>query len=104
MTFTIPLKLKLALIAALATCFVVTAPAGAIVKPIQCGVITVKGKKWQIVADQVRCSTAKKWSATYIRSYKTPRYYKCVRATSFWRVCEAKRYDPTRTFFIKKRS
>ncbi len=77
MTFTSHLKLKLALVAVLAagltTGLMAATPAGAIVAPVQCGTITVKGKKWRITADQVRCSTAKKWSATYIRSYKEPR-------------------------------
>jgi hypothetical protein len=102
MTFTFPLKLKLALLAVLTTCLVATAPAGAIVAPVQCGKITVKGKQWRITADQIRCSTAKKWSATYIRSFKAPRYYKCKKGTSIWRVCVATRYNPDRTFFIRK--
>ena len=105
MTFSIPLKLKLALMAVLAACLVATVPAGAIVAPVQCGSITVKGKKWKITADQVRCSTAKKWSETYIRTFKEPRYYDCRRGSagsSIWRVCVAKRYNPDRTFFIRK--
>ena len=107
MTFITHLKLKLALVTVLAagltTGLMAATPAGAIVAPVQCGTILVKGKKWRITADQIRCSTAKKWSTTYIRSYKEPRYYDCKRGESVWRICVATRYNPDRTFFIRKR-
>ena len=103
MTFTSPLKLKLAALAVGMTVGLTTAvPADAIVAPRKCGTVTAKGKKWPVTADQIPCSTAKKWAVAYIRSFKTPRYYKCRRAASkkIYRVCDAKRYDPVRTFFI----
>ena len=104
MTFISPLKLTLAaMVAAFAVALTASVPAGAITAPVQCGTIKVKGKKWRITADQIRCSTAKKYSATYIRTFRTPRYYKCKRGTSFWRVCTASRYSPDRIFFIRKR-
>lgn len=107
MTFTFPLKLKLAaLTAAFAVMLVAAVPAGAIVPPRNCGTITVKGKRWQIVADQIRCPTAKKWATTYIRSFKAPRYYTCKRGpsgSSLWRTCRATRYSPDREFKIIKK-
>lgn len=107
MTFTFPLKLQLvALIAAFSVMLVAAVPADAIVPPRNCGTIKVKSKRWQIVADQIRCSTAKKWAARYIRSYKKPRYYKCKRGpsgSSLWRTCRATRYSPDREFKIIKK-
>lgn len=107
MTFTTATKLKLtALMAALAVCLVAAVPAGAIVPPRNCGTIKVKGKRWNIVADQLRCSTAKKWATTYIRTYKAPRYYRCKRGPSgskLWRTCRATRYSPDREFKIIKK-
>ncbi len=103
MTFTSPLKLKLAALLAVLSVGAVTAmPADAIVAPRKCGTVTAKGKKWPVTADQIPCSTAKKWAVAYIRSFKTPRYYTCKRAASkkIYRVCDAKRYKPVRTFFI----
>ena len=90
MTFTIPTKLKLtALMAVLAALLVAAVPAGAIVPPRNCGTLTVKSKRWQIVADQIPCTTARKYATTYIRSYKTPRYYTCKKGpsgSSLWRT------------------
>ena len=106
MTFITSLKLKLALVTVLAAgLMAVAVPAGAIVAPVQCGKITAKGKTWRVTADQIRCSTAKKWSITYIKTFKEPRYYNCVRGSSgssIYRTCTAKRYNPDRTFFIRK--
>ena len=106
MTFTSPIKLKLTALAVGLTVGMTTAmPADAIVSPRKCGTVSAKGKKWPITADQIPCSTAKKWSISYIRSFKTPRYYKCKRAASskIYRVCDSgSKYDPKRTFFIFK--
>lgn len=99
-------KLKITLLALVAGLLVAAVPASAIVPPRNCGTMTVKGKRWQVVADQIRCSTAKKWAATYIRSYKTPRYYTCKRGpkgSSLWRTCRATRYSPDREFKIIKK-
>ena len=107
MTFTTPLKLKLAaLMAVLAVALVAAVPAGAIVPPRNCGIITVKGKRWQIIADQLRCTSAKKWATTYIRTFDAPRYYTCKRGpsgSSLYRTCRATRYSPDREFKIIKK-
>ena len=105
MTFTSPLKLKLAALFAVLSVGAVTAmPADAIVAPRKCGTISYAGKKWPITADQIPCSTAKKWSLTYLRSKKEPRYYDCRRAASkkIYRFCDTRRYSKPRTFFIFK--
>ena len=105
MTFTSPLKLKLAaLLICLSVGLVAAMPADAIIAPRKCGTVKAKGKNWPVTADQIPCSTAKKWAVSYIRSFKTPRYYKCKRAASskIYRVCDSAKYNPKRTFFIFK--
>jgi hypothetical protein len=107
MTFTIPTKLKLtALMAVLAALLIVAVPASAIVPPKNCGTMSVSGKRWQVIADQITCSSAKRYATTYIRSYDAPRYYKCQRGpsgSSLWRTCRATRYNPDREFKIIKK-
>ena len=51
--------------------------AGATVPPKNCGVMTVKGKRYQIKADQMRCSTAKRYSRRYLSSGRRPSGYRC---------------------------
>ncbi len=105
MTFTSPLKLKLAaLMAVLTVGLMAAAPAGAIVEPRKCGTVSAKGKKWPVTADQIPCRTAKKWALTYLRSGKEPRYYNCKKAASkkIYRFCATYKYSKPRTFFIMK--
>ena len=105
MTFTSPIKLKLAaLLAVLSVGLVAAMPADAIVAPRKCGTVKAKGKTWPVTADQIPCSTAKKWAVTYLRTGKAPRYYKCKRAASkkIYRFCDTYRYSKPRTFFIFK--
>ncbi len=63
-----------------ATCLLAIAvaqPAGAIVPPKDCGTTTVKSKRFQIKADQMRCSRAKDYARDYLRTRDRPRGYKC---------------------------
>lgn len=103
MTFTSPIKLKLAaLLAGLTVGLVSAMPADAIVSPRKCGTVKAKGKKWPVEADQIRCSTAKKWAVTYLRSFKEPRSFDCRRASSskIYRFC--KHATKKKTWFIMK--
>lgn len=80
--------------------------AGAIIPPRNCGTMTVKGKRWQVKADQIRCPTAKRYATRYIRHRGAPRYYKCRRGSSGSRIfatCIAARYSPDRAFQIIRR-
>ena len=54
-------------------------PAGApaIVPPKDCGFTTVKHKRYNIKADQMRCSQAKPYARTYLARHSKPRGYKC---------------------------
>ncbi|MGH2947417.1 MAG: hypothetical protein ACRDPC_14385 [Solirubrobacteraceae bacterium] len=61
----------------LALLLVTAAPSPAPVEPRNCGMITVKGKRYQIKADQVRCRTAKTRARRYLRSQARPSGYRC---------------------------
>ena len=56
----------------------VAAPwAAATVPPKNCGILTVNSKRYQIKADQMRCSSAKTYSRRYLRSHSRPSGYRC---------------------------
>ena len=72
--------MRLLLITAAAACLIALAvaqPAAAIVPPQDCGMTTVKGKRYQIKADQVRCRTAKPRARRYLATGTRPRGYRC---------------------------
>lgn len=69
---------SLALVAALA----VPAAAPAVVPPKNCGIVTVKGKRYQIKADQVTCRTAKTHAIRYLRTGVKPSGWRCTRYPS----------------------
>jgi hypothetical protein len=81
----------------------VAAPgAGAIVPPKNCGMLTVKAKRYQIKADQMRCSAARTYATRYLRSHTRPSGFQCTdygSSTALKFRC-AKR---TRVFFAIKR-
>lgn len=93
-------------IVALAVAFAVAAvaapSAGAIVPPKNCGMLTVKGKRYQVKADQMRCRPARTYTERYLRSHIRPTGYRCSdygSSTALKFRC-AKR---TRVFFAIKR-
>jgi hypothetical protein len=103
MTFTTPLSLKLAaLMAVLAMALVAAVPADAITRPRECGKVSAKGKRWRVTADQIPCTTAKKWAVAYIKTRAVPRYFKCHKAADpkTYRYCDTFRYSKPHTFFI----
>ena len=51
--------------------------ASAIVPPKNCGMQSVSGKRFQIKADQMRCTTAKRYSRTYLAEGRRPSGYSC---------------------------
>lgn len=80
--------------------------AGAIVPPRDCKYMTIKGKRYNIKADQLKCTSARKYAQTYLTKRRKPRGYKCVRGSSGSKLafnCVAKRYNPDRAFFAIKR-
>jgi hypothetical protein len=62
---------------ALAAALVLGTAAGATVPPKNCGMLSVKGKRYQIKADQMRCTSAKTYSRRYLRSHTGPSGYSC---------------------------
>jgi len=73
-----PGRAAAAAVLAVLACAAVFAPgAGATVPPKNCGTITVKSKRYQIKADQIRCGTATTYSRRYLRSGSRPSGYRC---------------------------
>lgn len=67
----IALAATFAVLAALAT------PSPAIVPPTDCGNLTVKGKRYNVKADQLRCKTARPLASRYLATHRRPRGYTC---------------------------
>ena len=61
----------------LALVLVIAPGAPATVPPKNCGKIGVGGKRYQIKADQIRCTTAKSYSRTYLQRHDRPSGYRC---------------------------
>ena len=68
-----PILLALALLVALS----LPAAAPAVVPPKSCGTMTVKGKRYQIKADQLSCATARDHIKRYIATGRKPSGYSC---------------------------
>jgi hypothetical protein len=68
------------LLAALTVVLAAAVPAQAIVPPRDCGRITVKSKRYNIKADQMRCADAVRYSRRYLASSRRkPSGYRCRR-------------------------
>ncbi len=102
-----PAILLSALLAAAALCVALFAagPAGAIVPPKNCGKLTVKGKSYNIKADQLKCTKARDYSEAYLRSHDKPSGYKCYSysGSAIKFRCIATKYNPDKTFWAIKR-
>ena len=70
--------MRLAVLAsALIGVLVAAAPAGATVPPRNCGFMTVKAKRYNVKADQVRCRKARGYAQTYLQTRIRPSGYSC---------------------------
>jgi hypothetical protein len=49
----------------------------AIVPPSDCGMLTVKAKRYNVKADQLRCPTARSYASQYLATRHRPRGYRC---------------------------
>ena len=80
-------------------------PAGAIVPPKDCKTITVKGKRYAIKADQIKCTTAREYAEDYLRTRDAPRSWKCYRYTGSKLVfrCMNTRSTPDKTIWAYKK-
>jgi len=81
---------------------VFAAPSPAPVAPRKCGDITVKHKRYLVKADQVRCTTAKKWSRRYLNDSWHPSGYTCRRGDSQTQL-KFRCWKHERTYFAIKR-
>jgi hypothetical protein len=52
-------------------------PSPAIVPPSNCGMLTVKAKRYNIKADQLRCRTARTYASRYLAKRHRPGGYRC---------------------------
>ena len=52
-------------------------PVSAIVPPKDCGFQKVRGKRYNIKADQLRCRDAVPMARAYLATHKRPRGYRC---------------------------
>jgi hypothetical protein len=71
-----------AIVAVLAAALVVllaAQPTGATVPPRNCGMLTVKSARFQVKADQIKCSKARPYARDYLARGKRPRGYTCRR-------------------------
>jgi len=66
-------------------------PASATVPPTECGLTTVKGKRYDIKTHQVSCKRGKPWARSYLRSGRKPKGYRCrnysAKVTKFRFIC-----------------
>lgn len=67
---------------ALAGALCVPAAAPAVIPPKNCGYQTLKGKRYQIKADQISCKTAREHSRRYVVAGRKPRGYRCRRPST----------------------
>jgi hypothetical protein len=89
-----------ALVVAVLLVFPAASPAP--VAPVNCGMITVKSKRYQVKADQIRCSTAKTWTRRYLNSSWHPRGYSCRKGGSSTQL-KFRCWKHERTYFAIKR-
>jgi hypothetical protein len=71
--------MKRATLTAAATLAALCLPAAAtaVVPPKNCGTMTVEGKRYQVKADQISCSTGRDHARRYLKQRKKPRGYTC---------------------------
>ncbi len=97
-------RLRIAGLLALAALWA-SGPSQAIVPPKNCGTTTVKGKHYNIKADQLPCKSAKTYAARFLGSNVRPRGYSCQRykGSALVARCVNTRANPDRTIFMIKR-
>ena len=73
--------------------------------PKNCCTIKVKGRNYNIKADQFPCSTARTYASRYLGSNIRPHSYSCrrYRGSALVAHCVNTRANPDRTIFMIKR-
>ncbi len=67
----------LALVLACATIGALAPRGDAIVPPSDCGSLTVKSKRYNVKADQLRCRTARTYATRYLSAHRKPKGFRC---------------------------
>ena len=93
----------LALAAALVLTIAFAPRAGAIVPPKNCGLMTVKEKRYKIKADQMRCRRARRYSRRYLRSHDRPSGYHCTDYSASETKLKFRCYRGIKVFFAIRR-
>jgi hypothetical protein len=71
-------SVAVAALLAMSAVLVAGGPQGAaIVPPKNCKTMTVAGKRYTIKADQLRCSTARRYAQRYLAHHRRPSGYSC---------------------------
>ena len=70
-------KRTLLLAAALVAALTMTTAATAVVPPKNCGTMSVKGKRYQVKADQISCRSGRRYASRYLRTERKPSGYRC---------------------------
>jgi hypothetical protein len=75
--FAVALAVTCATLATLATLAALAPRTAAIVPPTDCGMLTVKAKRYNIKADQLRCEPARTYASRYLSTRRRPSGYRC---------------------------
>jgi len=67
----------MALVVACVSVGALAASSAAIVPPADCGTLTVKDKRYNVKADQLRCRTARPHAKRYLATHVRPTGYRC---------------------------
>jgi hypothetical protein len=96
---------RAALVVATLGAALAVAPSQAIVPPKNCGTIKVNHKRWNIKADQLPCTKARKYATAYLAHHTRPPGYSCHRfkGSALYAKCVNTHTNPDRTIFIIKR-
>jgi hypothetical protein len=92
----------LALAAVAAALAVTAAPSSAVVPPRDCGPMEVKGERYKIKADQLRCKPAREFALAYLKRGDKPSGYTCQNGDSGSKL-EFRCYKGIKEFFAIRR-
>ena len=70
------------LAAAAAAALLVPGAATAVVPPKDCGNVTVKGKRYNVKADQISCSSGRRYATRKLQGKGAPKGYSCKKPAS----------------------
>ncbi len=93
----------LLLAAAVAATLSLPTLATAVVPPKNCGTMSVKGKRYQVKADQISCKSGRDYAKRFIRTGRKPSGYRCRDYPSRKRRVDFYCNDGRKIFFAIRR-